>query len=136
MKNIILLIVILLVHSSLIAQAYDPETGELVQSPDTTSFDPETGQPIIKESGQDTEGITLTEYELRQMIRNEMDQYFSNKFSGDLREIIQQENKQVKKDIKELKEKQNEEAPGRKLFRNIVGCCFAFFVLSILGSGF
>ena len=89
MKNIILLIVIFLVHSSLIAQAYDPETG----------------QPIIMESGQETDGITLTEYELRRMIRNEMDQYFSNKFSGDLREIIQQENKQVKKDIKELKEK-------------------------------
>jgi len=105
MKNIILLIVIFLVHSSLIAQAYDPETGDLIQSPDTTSFDSETGQPIIMESGQETDGITLTEYELRRMIRNEMDQYFSNKFSGDLREIIQQENKQVKKDIKELKEK-------------------------------
>jgi hypothetical protein len=61
-----------------------------------------------------------------------MDQYFSNKFSGDLREIIQQENKQVKKDIKELKEKQNEESPGRKLFRNILGCCMAIFVFNIL----
>ena len=30
------------------------------------------------ESGQETDGITLTEYELRRMIRNEMDQYFSN----------------------------------------------------------
>ena len=135
MKNIILLIVILLVHSSLIAQAYDPETGELVQSPDSTSFDPETGQPIIKESGQDTEGISLTEYKLRRMIRNEMDQYFSNKFSGDLREIIQQENKQVKKDIKELKEKQNEEAPGRNLFRNIVGCCIAYMLFGVVIGG-
>ena len=99
MKNIILLIIIFLVYSSLIAQAYDPVTGELVQSPDTTSFDPETGQLIIDKSGQETDEIILTEYELRQIIRNEMDQYFSNKFSGDLREIIQQENKQVKKDI-------------------------------------
>ena len=132
MKNIILLIVIFLVHSSLIAQAYDPETGDLIQSPDTTSFDPETGQPIIMESGQETDGITLTEYELRRMIRNEMDQYFSNKFSGDLREIIQQENKQVKKDIKELKEKQNEKDPGSNLFRNIAGCCIAYMLFILM----
>ena len=135
MKNIILLIVTFLVHSSLIAQAYDPETGELIQSPDTTSFDPETGQPIIKESGQETDEIILTEYELRQIIRNEINQYFSNKFSADLREIIQQENKQVKKDIKELKEKQNEEAPGRNLFRNIVGCCIAYMLFGVVIGG-
>ena len=35
--------------NTVLGQTYDPETGELIQNPDTTSFDPDTGKPIVEE---------------------------------------------------------------------------------------
>ena len=47
--KIIFLIAILLFCNTVLGQTYDPETGELIQNPDTTSFDPDTGKPIVEE---------------------------------------------------------------------------------------
>lgn len=60
----------LLLLATVMAQTYDPETGELIpEKPDTLLFDPETGELVLPESEI---AKTFTEDELRHFIRAEI----------------------------------------------------------------
>lgn len=151
MNNTLKIILLLLFAIGVLsAQTFDPETGQIIpEKPDTLMFDPETGeliqpeppavgpqtpsspQPIPEEVTSAAEApvktITITEEELRRIIREEIAraEWQSN----------QEKKKEVQAEVRKTLREQKlmkQEATKEKWISGIVTCCGAWLLLMLI----